>query len=169
MRARIYTNNIKQTNTMSSTSNTQSMTLELAVQRIETLEKQMMVLMADKVKDDKVAKKAKKTAKKAADGSSDEATETKVKKVSGYLLHNAAQRPALKETMEKEIATANKALEKENAKLAEDDKKPLLKLKSTEVLSRLATAWKALDDAARAKWNADAAAANEAAANQKTE
>jgi len=152
-----------------SSSTQSSMTLELAVQRIETLEKQMMVLMADKVKDDKVAKKAKKTAKKAADGSSDEATETKVKKVSGYLLHNAAQRPALKETMEKEIATANKALEKENAKLAEDDKKPLLKLKSTEVLSRLATAWKALDDAARAKWNADAAAANEAAANQKTE
>ena len=153
-----------------SSSNTQSMTLELAVQRIETLEKQMSVLMADKVKDEKVAKKAKKTAKKAADGSSDEATETKVKKVSGYLLHNAAQRPALKDTMEKEIATANKAIEKDNAKMKEDDdKKPLLKLKSTEVLSRLATAWKALDDAARAKWNADAAAANEAAANEKTE
>ena len=164
MGTRIYTNNIKQTNTMSS-SNTQSMTLELAVQRIETLEKQMMVLMADKVKDEKVAKKAKKTAKKAADGSSDEATETKVKKVSGYLLHNAAQRPALKDTMEKEIATANKAIDKDNAKLAEDDKKQHLKLKSTEVLSRLATAWKALDDPAKAKWNADAAAANQAAAN----
>ena len=167
MRARIYTNNIKQTNTMSS-SNTQSMTLELAVQRIETLEKQMMVLMADKVKDEKVAKKAKKTAKKAADGSSDEATETKVKKVSGYLLHNAAQRPALKDTMEKEIATANKAIDKDNAKLAEDDKKQHLKLKSTEVLSRLATAWKALDDAARANWNDKATAANHAAANDKT-
>ena len=167
MGTRIYTNNIKQTNTMSS-SNTQSMTLELAVQRIETLEKQMSVLMADKVKDEKVAKKAKKTAKKAADSSSDEATETKVKKVSGYLLHNAAQRPALKDTMEKEIATANKAIDKDNAKLAEDDKKQHLKLKSTEVLSRLATAWKALDDAARANWNDKATAANHAAANDKT-
>lgn len=45
-----------------SSSTQSSMTLELAVQRIETLEKQMMVLMADKVKDEKVAKKAKKTA-----------------------------------------------------------------------------------------------------------
>ncbi|AET73208.1 hypothetical protein PGAG_00319 [Phaeocystis globosa virus 12T] len=153
---------------MSSTSNTQSITLELAVQRIEILEKQMSVLLADKVKDEKVAKKAKKTAKKTAEGSSDE-TDTKVKKVSGYLLHNADQRPALKEAMEKEIATANKAIEKDNAKLPDADKKPLLKLKSTDVLSRLATAWKALDDAARAKWNDKATAANDTAPNHKTD
>ncbi|AET72890.1 hypothetical protein PGAG_00436 [Phaeocystis globosa virus 12T] len=128
----------------------------------------MSVLLADKVKDEKVAKKAKKTAKKTAEGSSDE-TDTKVKKVSGYLLHNADQRPALKEAMEKEIATANKAIEKDNAKLPDADKKPLLKLKSTDVLSRLATAWKALDDAARAKWNDKATAANDTAPNHKTD
>lgn len=145
---------------MTSTNN--SMSLDLAVQRIEILEKQITTLMADKLKLDKDVKKAKKSAKKSADqsGSNDEA-DTKTKKVSGYLLHNAAQRPALKEKMEIEIATANKAIEKDNIKLPTDQHKTLLKLKSTDVLSRLATAWKALDDSARAKWNADAATANQ--------
>ena len=139
---------------MSSTTN--SMTLELAVQRIEILEKQMMTLLGDKAKD---AKKEKKDAKKKkADTTSDTDDAPKKKKTSGYLLHNASLRPALKETMEKEIADANKLIQAENSNLGDEDRKPLLKLKSTDVLSRLATAWKALDDTARTKWNADAAA-----------
>jgi hypothetical protein len=72
-------------------------------------------------------------------------------------MHNASKRPIIKEAMEKEIADANKVIESDNIHLPEDEHKPLLKLKSTDVLSRLAGAWKDLDDTARAKWNADAA------------
>jgi hypothetical protein len=131
------------------------MTLELAVQRIETLEKQMQTLLADKMKDDKKTKKDKKN--KKADANSDSDDTKKKKKTSGYLMHNASMRPALKEAMVKEIADANNIIQADNADLPEDQHKPLLKLKSTDVLSKLASAWKALDDTARAKWNADAA------------
>jgi hypothetical protein len=136
-------------------SSTTSMTLELAVQRIETLEKQMQTLLADKMKDDKKTKKDKKN--KKADANSDSDDTKKKKKTSGYLMHNASMRPALKEAMVKEIADANNIIQADNADLPEDQHKPLLKLKSTDVLSKLASAWKALDDTARAKWNADAA------------
>jgi hypothetical protein len=131
------------------------MTLELAVQRIETLEKQMQSLLTDKLKDDKKTKKDKKN--KKADAYSDSDDTKKKKKTSGYLMHNASMRPALKEAMEKEIAVANNIILTDNANLPEDDHKPLHKLKSTDVLSKLASVWKALDDTARAKWNADAA------------
>jgi hypothetical protein len=140
-------------------SSTNSITLELAVQRIETLEKQMQSLLTDKIKDDKKIKKDKKN--KKADANSDSDDTPKKKKTSGYLMHNASQRPALKEAMEKEIADANNLINADNAKLPEDQHKPLLKLKSTDVLSKLATAWKALDDTARAKWNADATQEND--------
>jgi hypothetical protein len=141
-------------------SSTSSMTIELAIQRIETLEKQMHSLLADKIKDDKKDKKDKKNINAHPNSDSDDTTKKK-KKTSGYLMHNASQRPALKEAMEKEITETNNLIHAHNADLPEDDHKPLLKLKSTDVLSRLATAWKALDDAARAKWNADAAQDND--------
>jgi hypothetical protein len=142
-------------------SSTNSMTLELAVQRIETLEKQMQSLLTDKIKDDKKTKKDKKNKKADANSDSDDTNKKKKKKTSGYLMHNASQRPALKEAMEKKIADANNLIIADNANLPEDQHKPLLKLKSTDVLSHLATAWKALDDTARAKWNADAALDND--------
>jgi len=136
------------------------MTIDLAVQRIETLEKQMQSLLADKIKDDKKDKKDKKNKKADTNSDSDDTTKKK-KKTSGYLMHNASQRPALKEAMEKEIADANNIIITENAELPEDKHKSLLKLKSTDVLSKLAHAWKALDDTTRAKWNADAAQDND--------
>jgi hypothetical protein len=135
-----------------------SMTIEHALQRIEVLEDQMQSLLANKIKDDKKTKKDKKI--KKDDANSDD-TVKKKKKTSGYLMHNASQRPHVKEAMEKEIADANNIILAENAELPEDEHKPLLKLKSTSVLTHLAAAWKALDDDARSKWNADAALKND--------
>jgi hypothetical protein len=137
-----------------------SMTLELAIQRIETLEKQMQSLLTDKIKDDKKAKKNNKKNKKAHANSDSDDTPKK-KKITGYLMHNASLRPAVKEAMEKEIADANNIIQTDNADLPEDEHKPLLKFKNTALLSKLAVAWKALDDTARAKWKADAAQDNE--------
>ena len=138
------------------------MTIELAIQRIETLEKQMTLLMADKIKDDKKVKKDKKQKKNDPANSSENDDPPKKKKTSGYLMHNASQRPALKEAMEKEIADANKIIDAQNSKITDIDlHQPHLKLKSTDVLSRLATAWKALDDSTRSKWNSDAALDND--------
>jgi hypothetical protein len=138
-------------------SSTTSMTIDLVVQRIETIEKQLQSLLADKIKDDKKTKKDKKT--KNDDANSDDTP--KKKKTSGYLMHNASKRPDVKEAMEKEIADANNIIQGENANLSEDEHKPLLTLKSTDVLSKLAAIWKDLDDNARALWNADASVAND--------
>jgi hypothetical protein len=133
------------------------MTIDLVVQRIETIEKQLQSLLTDKIKDDKKTKKDKKT--KNDDANSDDTP--KKKKTSGYLMHNASKRPDVKEAMEKKIADANNIIQAENANLSEDEHKPLLTLKSTDVLSKLAAIWKDLDDNTRALWNADASVAND--------
>jgi hypothetical protein len=138
-----------------------STTVDLAIQRIEIIEKQMQSLISDKIKYDKKEKKEekkeKKEKKKSDTNSDSDDSNKKKKKMSGYLMHNANKRPIIKEAMEKEIADANKVIESDNIHLPEDDHKPLLKLKSTDVLSRLAVAWKALDDTERSNWNTDAA------------
>jgi hypothetical protein len=137
------------------------MTIEESLQRIEVLEKQMQSLLI--INEDKKIKKnhaySNKKIKKNHANSDD--TLKKKKKISGYLMHNASQRPHVKEAMEKKIADANNLIIAENAVRPEDDQRSLLKLKSTDVLSKLAAAWKALDEDTRSKWNADAALKND--------
>tara|TARA_B110000977_G_C11076595_1_gene491433 strand:- start:1774 stop:2199 length:426 start_codon:yes stop_codon:yes gene_type:complete len=135
-------------------------TIELATQRVEALEKQITMLLDNKAKDNKKVNGGGKQKKNDATNSEGDDAPKK-KKTSGYLQHNAAQRPALKALMESEITDANNKIDIDNAALPNDQHKPHTKLKSTDVLSRLAVNWKALDETERNLWNARAVKHND--------
>ena len=108
------------------------MTLELVAQRVEVLEKQMAMLLADKnvdVSDDKPKKKPKKEKKSDSD---DE--KPKKKRVSGYILYSNANRDEVKD------------------ELTVEGEKP----KNPDVMKELAKRWKALSDEDQATWNTKA-------------
>ena len=109
-----------------------SMTLELVAQRVEVLEKQMAMLLADKttdVSDDKPKKKPKK--EKKADSDDDK---PKKKRTSGYILYSNATRDEVKET------------------LTVDGEKP----KNPDIMRELAKNWKALEEDEKEIWKAKA-------------
>jgi hypothetical protein len=121
-----------------------AMTLEIVSQRVEALEKQLAILMANtnnntntddtptkKVKPEKKPKKEKK------DKSSDEDEKPKAKRISGYILYSQAMREDVKNDLQ---ATAGEE-----------------KLKSTDIMKELGRLWKALDDDEREQWNTKAA------------
>lgn len=113
------------------------MTLEIAQQRIEVLEKQMAMLLADKtvdVSDEKPKKKPKKEKKVDSD---DE--KPKKKRISGYILFSNANRDEVKE------------------ELSVDGEKP----KNPDVMRELAKKWKALDQEEQNVWNEKAQALKE--------
>tara|TARA_Y100000741_G_scaffold216735_1_gene165210 strand:- start:15 stop:365 length:351 start_codon:yes stop_codon:yes gene_type:complete len=103
--------------------------MELLSQRVEVLEKQIQVLMAEKSADEK-PKKQKKQKK------DDE--KPKKKRVSGWILFQKAMREDVKESLQ---LTAGEGQ----------------KIKSTEVMTELAKQWKALEEEVREKWNDKAA------------
>ena len=108
------------------------MTLELVAQRVEVLEKQMAMLLADKtidVSDDKPKKKPKKEKKAESD---DE--KSKKKRVSGYILYSNASRDDVKEA------------------LTVDGEKP----KNPDIMRELAKNWKALSEEEQEVWKAKA-------------
>ena len=104
------------------------MTIELLSQRVEVLEKQLQVLMAEKSADEK-PKKEKKQKK------DDE--KPKKKRVSGWILFQKAMREDVKESLQDKASDA--------------------KVKSTEVMTELAKRWKALEEDERQEWNLEAA------------
>ena len=109
-----------------------SMTLELVAQRVEVLEKQMAMLLADKtidVSDDKPKKKPKK--EKKADSDDDK---PKKKRVSGYILYSNANRDEVKEA------------------LTVDGEKP----KNPDIMRELAKNWKALSEEEQELWKTKA-------------
>tara|TARA_B100001093_G_scaffold461384_1_gene475789 strand:- start:1025 stop:1417 length:393 start_codon:yes stop_codon:yes gene_type:complete len=120
------------------------MTLELLVQRVEVLEKQMTELLADKKKSEKKAKKDKndnssgdddsnkKLSKKQKKNSSDDDEPKKKKGPTGYLLYSNMARNLVKQQLE-----------------TKNGENP----KSTEVMKQLGVAWKALTDDEREEWN----------------
>ena len=112
---------------------TMSMTLELVAQRVEVLEKQMAMLLADKttdVSDTKPKKKPKK--EKKADSDDDK---PKKKRTSGYILYSNWMRVEAK------------------AILTVDGEKP----KNPDVMRKLAEMWKALSEEEQEVWKAKAA------------
>jgi len=111
-----------------------SMTLQLVAQRVEILEKQMALLLADKKVDVEVKeqKKPKKT-KKDKEASDDE--KPKKKRVSGYLLFSSVHRDEVKQELFGE-------------------EKP----KNSEIMVELGKRWKALTDEEREEWGAKAKA-----------
>ena len=104
-----------------------SMTIELVSQRLETLEKQMALLLAKNASNDPVNKKEKKI-KKKSDSDDDK---PKTKRVSGYILYSNAHRDEVKE------------------ELSDGE----TKAKNTDVMRKLAENWKALDDDGKTQWN----------------
>ena len=74
-----------------------TMTLELVAQRVETLEKQMALLLAKNASDEPPKKQEKKAKKdKKADSDDDK---PKTKRVSGYILYSNAHRDDVKEEL----------------------------------------------------------------------
>ena len=122
------------------------MTLELAMERIAELEKQMSMVMekmeiAVDVSDAKPKKEAKKPSKKAK--KEEAAAEEKPKKkrgMTGYLLFAKEKRPDVK------------------AELVEGGNESP---KPTEVITEVAKQWKGLSDEQREEWNERAKATNE--------
>ena len=114
--------------------------------RIETLEKQLALILQeqkvasdDKEKKAKKEKKTKKTKKAKDETSSDDEDKPKKKRgPSGYILFSNANR------------------EDASAKLLVGDEKP----KNTEVMKQLAQMWRALDDEEKRVWNDKAKEAN---------
>jgi hypothetical protein len=109
-----------------------TMTIELVAQRVEVLEKQMAMLLADKtidVSDNKPKKKPKKEKKADSD---DE--KPKKKRVSGYILYSNASRDDVKEA------------------LTVDGEKP----KNPDIMRELAKNWKALSEEEQDLWKSKA-------------
>jgi hypothetical protein len=146
------------------------MTLELFAQRLEKLEKKMIIieaekdaalelLQAEKTKDDKKTKKdAKKEKKDKKKADTDSDTPAKKRPLSGYLLHNKHERPALKILMQAEVDAQNLIIDAANKQLLEldDDDKPdptpPVKIQTQHALKRLGAIWKALPEHKRQEW-----------------
>ena len=107
-----------------------SITLELLAQRVEVLEKQMAMLLAEKnidVTDNKPKKKPKKDKKT----DSDDEDKPKKKRVSGYILYSNSTRDEVKEA------------------LTVDGEKP----KNPDIMRELAKNWKNLNAEEQEAWN----------------
>ena len=114
------------------------MTLELLAQRVDTLEKQMALLLTKNASDE-VPKKEKKPKKDKKPESDDD--KPKTKRVSGYILYSNAHRDEVKDELS----------DGEN------------KAKNTDIMRKLAENWKALDDDGKQEWNAKAKQLKDAA------
>ena len=115
---------------------TMSMTLELVAQRLEVLEKQMAMLLADKETDTKPNKEKKPKKTKKEDSDDDK---PKKKRISGYILYSNTTRDEVKEA------------------LSVDGEKP----KNPDVMRELAKKWKALSAEEQGVWNEKAKALKE--------
>ena len=106
-----------------------STTLEILVERVAVLEKQIALLLSEKAVDVSETKPTKKTKKVKQDDD-----KPKKKRTSGYILYSNAHRDEVKES------------------LTEGDEKP----KNTDIMKKLAENWKLLNDEEREKWNTKA-------------
>ena len=131
------------------TTYTMSTTIEMLVARVDTLEKQVAMLLKDQVVDSKKSKKSKDTdevvkepkkSKKSKDepSSEDEDKPKKKRGTNGYILFSNANRDDVKE------------------KLQVGEEKP----KNTEVMKELAQMWQGLDATEKAEWTAKAKESN---------
>mgnify|MGYP001483237660 CR=1 FL=1 len=124
--------------TNNNTTNNMSMTLELVAQRVDTLEKQMALLLAKNASDEVPRKDKKPKKDKKADSDDDK---PKTKRTSGYILYSNAHRDEVKDQLS----------DGEN------------KAKNTDIMKKLAENWKALDDDGKEKWNSKAKELKDAA------
>ena len=126
-------------------------TIDMLVARVETLEKQLAILLKDtkvpnndvKTKKEPKSKESKESKKKAKDetSSDDEDKPKKKRGPNGYILFSNEKRDEVKE------------------QLTTGDEKP----KNTEVMKQLALMWSELSVEQKAEWTAKAKASNEVA------
>ena len=115
-----------------------TMTLDIVTQRVEALEKQMAILMADKQPVKPTTKANNKTEKKLKNPKSDADEKPKTKRISGYILYSKATRDEARDNLA--------------ADLDDED----VKIKSTDIMKALGKMWKELSDEEREHWNAKA-------------
>ena len=126
-----------------------STTIDMLAMRVETLEKQLALILKDQVKTKKEPKEpkeakepkkeTKKTKKSTEDPSSDEEEKPKKKRgTNGYILFSNANRDDVK------------------AQLQVGDEKP----KNTEIMKQLAQMWQTISADEKAVWTAKAKEAN---------
>ena len=140
----------KTTNTMS--------TIQMLESRVETLEKQLAMLLKDQVVDVKKSKKAAKSDSKTDVSSDDEVVKVKEPKKSKKSKDEPSSededKPKKKRGPNGYILFSNANRDEVKEKLLVGDEKP----KNTEVMKELATMWQGLEATEKAEWNAKAKA-----------
>ena len=114
-------------------------TIDILSQRVDTLEKQIALLMGNNNEPEKPIKQKKN--KKIKDEASDD-DKPKTKRVSGYILFSNATRDEVRDSLSK------------------NEEKP----KNTDIMKELARLWKELSDEDKEPWNTKAKELKEAAA-----
>ena len=140
----------KTTNTMS--------TIQMLEARVETLEKQLAMLLKDPVVDVKKSKKAAKSDSKTDVSSDDEVVKVKEPKKSKKSKDEPSSededKPKKKRGPNGYILFSNANRDEVKEKLHVGDEKP----KNTEVMKELAQMWQDLEATEKAEWNAKAKA-----------
>ena len=139
---------------------TMSTTIEMLVARVETLEKQLAMLLKDQVVDVKKSKKAAKSDSKTDVSSDDEVVKVKEPKKSKKSKDEPSSededKPKKKRGPNGYILFSNANRDEVKEKLHVGDEKP----KNTEVMKELAQMWQTLDATEKADWNAKAKETN---------
>ena len=139
---------------------TMSTTIEMLVARVETLEKQLAMLLKDQVVDVKKSKKAAKSDSKTDVSSDDEVVKVKEPKKSKKSKDEPSSededKPKKKRGPNGYILFSNANRDEVKEKLHVGDEKP----KNTEVMKELAQMWQTLDANEKADWNAKAKASS---------
>ena len=137
---------------------TMSTTIQMLEARVETLEKQLAMLLKDPVVDVKKSKKAAKSDSKTDVSSDDEVVKVKEPKKSKKSKDEPSSededKPKKKRGPNGYILFSNANRDEVKEKLHVGDEKP----KNTEVMKELAQMWQDLEATEKAEWNAKAKA-----------
>ena len=140
---------------------TMSTTIEMLVARVETLEKQLAMLLKEPVVDVKKSKKAAKSDSKTDVSSDDEVVKVKEPKKSKKSKDEPSSededKPKKKRGPNGYILFSNANRDEVKEKLHVGEEKP----KNTEVMKELAQMWQGLDATEKAVWNAKAKASSD--------
>ena len=143
------------------TTYTMSTTIEMLVARVETLEKQLAMLLKEPVVDVKKSKKAAKSDSKTDVSSDDEVVKVKEPKKSKKSKDEPSSddedKPKKKRGPNGYILFSNANRDEVKEKLHVGEEKP----KNTEVMKELAQMWQGLDATEKAVWNTKAKASSD--------
>ena len=142
---------------------TMSTTIDMLVARVETLEKQLALLLKNTPSEDTKTKKQSKAKKPKDDIVSDDEVEVKkpkkAKKSKDEPSSDDEDKPKKKRGTNGYILFSNAHRDDVKAQLTVGDEKP----KNTEIMKQLATMWAELGAEEKAEWTAKAKAANDEA------